>query len=247
MALSSLFPRKEAERMISIDNNQITHAPVSPAIKPQVQHPDHAVSKEKTKEKASHKSIEKEKELLKLREKDIRKDKDDSDTKEEDVLVETDFGDTLMISGKGKEVLKTKVESLDEDVQEDKDDEDQEAQAPTSFAGISDSQMKEMYLKGEISRYQYETEIEQRKELREQDEARKDENNRSVNAFLRKEDEIAQTADAVKNAYKTDSAKIPDAKKRLDMLNSAKGNVPKAEEEHSKKDAQEKVVKISVR
>lgn len=99
--------------------------------------------------------------------------------------------------------------------------EDKTVAAPTSFAGVSDSQMKELYLKGAISRYDYDRVIEQRKEVRDSEADQKAVLNQQLDSALKKTEDVSRKSDAYKTAFKEDSAAVPDANTRLDMMTKA--------------------------
>ena len=98
---------------------------------------------------------------------DTKKDVDAQDTKQS---IDTQEAEVIAFPTKKEEPANFNIDtkaSQDEEIDmgpmfEDK--EEKTADAPTSFAGYTKSQLNQMYLKGEISQYKYETEIEKRNE-----------------------------------------------------------------------------------
>ncbi|MBQ9609075.1 MAG: hypothetical protein IJV15_06470 [Lachnospiraceae bacterium] len=96
--------------------------------------------------------------------------KEDADTQDTKSSIDTRDAEVIAFPSK-KEVpenfnIDTKASSDKEiDMGPMFEDEDEKtADVPTSFAGYTKSQLNQMYLKGEISQYKYETEIEKRNE-----------------------------------------------------------------------------------
>ena len=113
--------------------------------------------------------------------------------------------------------------------------------APTSYAGISDSQMKELYLKGVISRYDNDSVIEQRKEVRESENERKDQLNQQLDTAIQKTDKVDRESEAIKIAFGDDSSPVPDAGTRLDMMDKASKTAEDKNAEQEKASKQDKI------
>lgn len=119
--------------------------------------------------------------------------------------------------------------------------EEKTASAPTSYAGISDSQMRELYLKGVISRYDYDSVIEQRKEVRESEDERKDQLDQQLDTAIQRTDKVDRESEAIRIAFGDDSTPVPDAGTRLDMMDKASKTAEDKNAEQEKASKQDKI------
>ena len=102
--------------------------------------------------------------------------------------------------------------------------EDSKAQNASSFAGYTEAQLKQMYLKGDISKNSYDKEIDRREDLKED----QDSQSKAVIALEQKSlsqaYSTAQTALELKELGNEDSAQIPEALTRAQILNALEAN-----------------------
>ena len=120
----------------------------------------------------------------------------------------------------------------------DEDDTEQAVQQTSSnFAGISDDRLEQMYLRGEISRYDYETEIESREAEREQRAEDSGAFSDQMNTIERVGRKVDNDAEAVRDATSERANDTLTAEQRLDIIeNLQQDNTEKArrEEESSR-------------
>lgn len=110
----------------------------------------------------------------------------------------------------------TTAEQLAEESGEEDDETVQ--QTSSNFAGISDDRLEQMYLQGEISRYDYETEIESREAEREQ----RAEDSGAFSDRMNRLDAVGRqtdnNAEAIRDATSGQASDTLTAEQRLDMI-----------------------------
>lgn len=173
---------------------------------------------------------------------------DDSSYQMEDVVAVSEFGDTVQVSEEGKGHLvqeqnpdgSVKANVLRENELENfsifpqaADEEEEEAEAlsdaeasgaedfeisSSTYKLYTDARLEQMYLKGEISRYDYETEVERR----EQEEQESEDRQESVTSTVKESDShmqsVNRTEDAIEMALSDQASQATDPKMRLDIM-----------------------------
>lgn len=91
-------------------------------------------------------------------------------------------------------------------------------QPSPDFTGISDARLEQMYLRGEISRNDYETEIEARKERREQQNQEDEQINNRMNTIERVGRRAEQNFTAIEEAVSDEANDTLTAEQRLDII-----------------------------
>ena len=107
---------------------------------------------------------------------------------------------------------------------EEKEEEKEEEKNVTSFNGYTDAQLKQMYLKGDISRQDYDKEIEDRESKKE---ARGEEEEKFMKEGAQnvgKQKENERDADTIKNIGSEDSSDAPDAMMRAQIMQALDAN-----------------------
>ena len=105
-------------------------------------------------------------------------------------------------------------------------------QTSTNFAGISDDRLEQMYLRGEISRYDYETEIESREAEREQLAEDRDAFSERMNELEGVGRKTENGAEAIRDATSERANDTLTAEQRLDIIeNLQRDNVEKVRRE----------------
>lgn len=94
------------------------------------------------------------------------------------------------------------------------------AEQVTSFAGYTESQLEQMYLQGKISRYDYETEIEEREELREEQLDTSQSFAEKTAENMRKLGHTERINTAVETAYSQDASDTVSAQLRMQAIQS---------------------------
>ena len=111
---------------------------------------------------------------------------------------------------------KTKEKDKAED--EDKSKTEDFSVTTNSYAGYTDARLEQMYLQGEISRYDYEAEIEKR-EQEEQETEKQQETNAKISGKADSEIKSAERAkSAIEAAFSEKASKTIDPKMRLDIM-----------------------------
>lgn len=197
-------------------------------------------------------SVKEQKEVKDALERDDLEQKGRNQKKTDHVVATSEFGDTIQVSEEGQAKLESKVKSTEIQQPEDTkkiaaeitgsikgaedvemaENQDKSVEAPSSYAGVSDAQMKELYLKGAISRYDYDKVIEQRKEIRESESDQREVLDQQLSQALKKTESIDRKTDAYKAAFDKEAVAVPDAGTRLDMMDKA---TQTAEDKQSKK------------
>lgn len=110
-----------------------------------------------------------------------------------------------------------------------------QAQRPSTFAGVTNQQLEQMYRDGQISRYAYDSEIEAR-EVREEE--LRDENEELTTEAARLQDrqrEVTGAGDEIRNATSDNASDTLTAKQRLEAIEKVEkmqdGNTEKARRE----------------
>ena len=143
------------------------------------------------------------------------KDKDDYLS---DLIKKSDDGDTLQISPKGNQdlsdgfVVRIKITKDKSNENEDLSESDDDFNALetfettlTSYKGISDEKLTQMYLKGIISQYDYQKEMDYRNEHGKQMRESSAATSRTFTALVSNSSDIAETAGMIKSAYGGDA------------------------------------------
>ena len=91
----------------------------------------------------------------------------------------------------------------------------------TSFDGYTDQQLRQMYLSGSISRYNYDQEMSQRAEKNEAFAEKEQVFREGIVRDIERDSKLSQTADAIDRAFSEDSSDTLTAGQRLDMLEAA--------------------------
>lgn len=114
------------------------------------------------------------------------------------------------------------------------------ANTPTTYAGISDMSLEQMYLDGVISRYDYDMEMEARKDARLQQTTDQRKFSEEVNAYDREERRAEQTSKAIRTATSDRTANQDfsvSAEERLEAIeNLNKGNDKAKENQRREED-----------
>ena len=193
--------------MDSVQISKLTNTAASEAISPKVSsliHSDYSSSKTSDKVDDDAKSG-----------KSSVKTKDDKKNDERyDYLVDkSEDGDTLQISPKGNEdlndgfVIKVKITQNTDSEPENTDNIDRSSaltnyeKSLTNYNGISDAQLKQMYLKGIISQDDYQKEMNFRKARIEAERAASVSTSKEIKTIVANSADINETANAIKNAY----------------------------------------------
>ncbi len=92
------------------------------------------------------------------------------------------------------------------------------AQTSSNYVGISDDRLEQMYLQGEISRQDYEAEIEAREAAREQTNEENTEFSREMNDLEGIERQTEQNGDAIRSATSDNANNTLTAEQRLDII-----------------------------
>lgn len=126
------------------------------------------------------------------------------------------------------EITKPDIETTAERLAEEDATRFDNANAPTTYAGISDMSLEQMYRDGIISRYDYDMEMQARKDARLQMATDQRKISEEMNAYDREERRAEQTAEAIRTATSDRTANQDfevSAADRLDAIeNLNKGN-----------------------
>ncbi|MCR5304036.1 MAG: hypothetical protein K6E33_05675, partial [Lachnospiraceae bacterium] len=114
----------------------------------------------------------------------------------------------IELQEKAEEAREKRLEAVKEEMkeQEEKAEENAKSANVTSFAGLSDSKLEQMYLQGIISRKDYESEIEARKNDKEQFEEDSERISVDITNAVSEEEDGKNTESAIENAFYKDSA-----------------------------------------
>ncbi len=104
----------------------------------------------------------------------------------------------------------------------------------TSYAGYTDSQMEQLYLRGDISKIEYDLEMEDREQEREAASVSDNQFSKDMAYNINGINQTMKDAKAIDTALANDSAEEPlRADERLKMIEKLDGNIKKAEESKS--------------
>ncbi|WP_176762424.1 hypothetical protein [Eubacterium oxidoreducens] len=139
----------------------------------------------------------------------------------ENVVSVSEDGDTVQVSPEGNEKLDVKVihsetEIEDEPVQ--KTDTSVEDFQVTSYAGMSNQQLEQLYLQGKISRADYESEIEAREERIESLQNTNSQAIEKMTGYQAVSEEATRVGDAIKEAYEDTASDTIDAQIRMQAV-----------------------------
>ncbi len=101
---------------------------------------------------------------------------------------------------------------------------EQQFQKVNSFTGYSDAQLQQMYRKGEISRQEYDREINSREEEREKEQEEQKDLNREVTGEARLLEENQREGRGIKIAFSEDASDTIRPEDRVDMIQKANEN-----------------------
>ncbi|MBR1599094.1 MAG: hypothetical protein IJ661_09315 [Lachnospiraceae bacterium] len=90
----------------------------------------------------------------------------------------------------------------------------------TSFNGYTDTQLEQMYLKGEISKYNYDQEMNARETEREELQDNNENASKQVMATVNGMERVSQDAAQIKQAFAEDSVTAPDAAQRVEIMST---------------------------
>lgn len=116
-------------------------------------------------------------------------------------------------------------------------EQDFQAQTSSNYIGISDDRLEQMYREGEISRQDYEKEIEARKASREEMNEEEERFSKEMNGFERIERQTQQNSDAIRQATSDNASDTLTAKERLDIIEDLQD--AKAKDDNRKEEARE--------
>ena len=116
-------------------------------------------------------------------------------------------------------------------------EQDFQAQTSSNYIGISDDRLEQMYREGEISRQDYEKEIEARKASREKMNEEEERFSKEMNGFERLERQTQQNSDAIRQATSNNASDTLTAKERLDIIEDLQD--AKAKDDNRKEEARE--------
>ena len=109
------------------------------------------------------------------------------------------------------------------------------AQQPSTFAGISNQQLEQMYRDGQISQYAYDSEIEAREAREEEMRAENEEFSTDTARLQEREREVTNAGNEIKKATGNEASDTLTAKQRLDAIEKVEkmrdGNTEKARRE----------------
>ncbi len=101
---------------------------------------------------------------------------------------------------------------------------EEQFQKVNSFTGYSDAQLQQMYRKGEISRQEYDREIDSREEKREKEQEEQKDLNREVTGESRLLEENEREGRSIKIAFSEDASDTIRPEDRVDMIQKANEN-----------------------
>lgn len=100
------------------------------------------------------------------------------------------------------------------------DDTDNTKTNITSYNGYTDTQLEQMYLKGEISKYDYDQEMDAREAEREDQQDNNEDASKQVMATVNGMERVSQDASQIKQAFAEDTVTTPDAAQRVEILST---------------------------
>ncbi len=135
-----------------------------------------------------------------------------------------------------KEKSEKKVEILKEAVRSAKSEEKENAVSKkVSFAGLSDSDVDRLYLRGDISKSEYDAEVERRENRREGNKKELEANINNITKHYVEFEKTERFGENLKTAMSDSSSKKLDTKTRLDTIEAAEKTTEKKKAETPKK------------
>ncbi len=116
--------------------------------------------------------------------------------------------------------LKAAQDEVRAEMKGDEEEEEEDAKI-TSYSGYTDSQLEQLYLKGDISMLDYNKEISSREKQREASREEDQEFSNNMNADIAKAAQGERDMKAIDTAYGEDSNKTLEASDRLQFINAA--------------------------
>ena len=107
-----------------------------------------------------------------------------------------------------------------EDVDAVNGDTSDKASNITSLNSYTDTQLEQMYLKGEISKYNYDQEMNAREAEREDQQNNNEDTSKQVMATVNGMERVAQDAAQLQQAFAEDTVTTPDAAQRVEILST---------------------------
>ena len=135
------------------------------------------------------------------------------DTIEDDII--TNIQDSNLETAQNNEVNDIEITST-----LNADDTDDNVTNITSFNGYTDTQLEQMYLKGEISKYNYDQEMNAREAEREDQQNNNEDTSKQVMATVNGMERVAQDAAQLQQAFAEDTVTTPDAAQRVEILST---------------------------
>lgn len=111
---------------------------------------------------------------------------------------------------------------ISDELDEVTDDADESSYSPaiTSYTGYTDTQLEQMYLKGDISKFDYDQEMEAREAQREETDNNSQTMNEQVMGTINGMERVSQDAEQIKLAFGSDSAETPDPMTRIEIMST---------------------------
>ena len=135
-----------------------------------------------------------------------------------------------------KEKSEKKVEILKEAVRSAKSEEKENAVSKkVSFAGLSDSDVDRLYLRGDISKSEYDAEVERRENRREGNKKELEANINNITKHYVEFEKTERFGENLKTAMSDSSSKKLDTKTKLDTIEAAEKTTKKKKAETPKK------------
>lgn len=97
---------------------------------------------------------------------------------------------------------------------------DQESDVPqvSSYAGYSDSQLEQLYLKGDISKFDYDQEMEAREEERKAQQEKDTGFSTDMTEHVQQQEQAEQDAASIQSAFSPDASKVLEATDRVNIV-----------------------------
>lgn len=140
----------------------------------------------------------------------------DNDIFEEEEPVRISAPDSYSVDVTSKVPLDTDIDLSDENTDKASD----QTSKITSFKGYTDTQLEQMYLKGEISKYNYDQEIDARKAQREELQNDNNDTSKEMMSTVTGMERVSQDSKQLQEAFSDDSAATPDAAKRVEIMSA---------------------------
>jgi hypothetical protein len=117
-----------------------------------------------------------------------------------------------------KEEIEENTQKADDKKDARKEDRAAEAQKPSTYAGYSDTQLQQLYQKGVISKQDYDKEIENRKEAKQEQIEQNNEFSKEGSENVARKEEAARDNQELKNYERFDEANPLDITQRADVI-----------------------------